>query len=202
MARRFLFLGFAMMLLAAAALPAHAQTTPRRVRGTIEALDGSTLVVNSREGETVRIALSPTYTVAAVVPAELSAIKPGAYIGTAAVGPKDRLRALEVLIFPEAMRGTGEGHTPWDLVPESTMTNAVIEAEATGTDGRQLTLVAKGERLIVTVPPNVPVVTFEPGTPAMLTPGAKVFVGAQRAADGGLSAGRVNVGKDGFTPPM
>ena len=202
MTRRFLLLGLAASLFAEAALPVLAQGAPLRIRGAIEALDGSTLVVRSREGETLRIALAPNYTVAAIIPAELSAIKPGAYIGAAAVGPKDKLRALEVLIFPEAMRGAGEGHTPWDLVPESTMTNAAIEAEATGADGRQLTLLAKGERLVMTVPPDAPVVTFEPGTTAMLTPGAKVFIGAQRAADGALSTARVNVGKDGLTPPM
>ena len=202
MTRRPLLLGLAATLLAGAALPVLAQGAPTRVRGTIEALDGSTLVVRSREDETLRIALAPNYTVAAVIPAELSAIKPGAYVGTAAVGPRDRLRALEVLIFPEAMRGNGEGHYPWDLVPESTMTNAAIEAEAAGADGRRLTLVAKGERLVVTVPPDAPVVTFEPGTPAMLTPGAKVFIGARQAPDGALSAARVAVGKDGLTPPM
>lgn len=202
MTRRSLLLGLAATLLAGAALPALAQTTPRRIRGTIESLDGSTLVVRSREGETLRIALPSNYTVAAVVPAELSAIKPGAYVGIASIGPRDKLRALEVLIFPEAARGSGEGHYPWDLMPESSMTNAAIEAEAAGTDGRQLTLMAKGERVVVTVPPDVPVVTFEPGTPAMLTPGAKVFIGAQQAADGTLSAARVNVGKDGLTPPM
>ena len=201
MNRRFLATGLAALLLAGSAWPAMAQT-PRRVRGEIEALDGSTLTVRSREGESVRIALAPNYAVAAVIPAELSAIKPGAYIGAAATGPKDRLRALEVLIFPEAMRGAGEGHTPWDLVPESTMTNGAIEAEAAGTNGRQLTVVAKGERLVMTVPPEAPVVTFEPGTPAMLTPGAKVFIGAQQMADGTLSAARVNVGKNGMTPPM
>ena len=202
MTRRSLLLGLAATLLVGAALPVLAQTTPRRVRGTIESLDGSALVIRSREGEMLRIALAPNYTVAAVVPAELSAIKPGAYVGIASIGPRDKLRALEVLIFPEAARGSGEGHYPWDLMPESSMTNAAIEAEAAGTDGRQLTLLAKGERVVVTVPPDVPVVTFEPATPAMLTPGGKVFIGAQQATDGSLSAARINVGKDGLTPPM
>ena len=199
MFRRPLLLG---LIAAAIALPALAQTTPRRVRGTIDGLDGSTLMVTSREGEALRITLAPAYTVAAVVPADLSSVKPGAYIGTAATGPKDKLRAVEVLIFPEAARGSGEGHGPWDLLPGSTMTNAAIEADAAGTDGRELTLLFKGERLVVTVPPGTPIVTFEPGTPAMLTKGAKVFIGAQQAADGTLSTARVNVGKDGFTPPM
>ena len=202
MTRRLLTLGLAATLLAGAALPSLAQDVPRRVRGTVEALDGSTLVVRSREGEAVRIALTPDYAVSAVVPAELSSIKPGAYIGTAATGPKDRLRAVEVLIFPEAARGSGEGHTPWDLLPESTMTNATIESEVSGADGRVITVVAKGETLRVTVPPEAPIVTFEPGSPAMLVPGAKVFIGTQQAADGTLTTARVNVGKDGLTPPM
>ena len=194
-------------LLAAALLPSLAlaqgtQSTPRRIRGTITALDGTTLTVQSREGDALRIQLAPAYTVSAVIPATLADAKPGTYIGTAATGPKDRLRAAEVLIFPEAMRGSGEGHYPWDLMPESTMTNATIESESAGTDGQDLMLSAKGEKLRVTVPAGTPIVTFAPGSPAMLTPGAKVFIGAQAAPDGTLTAARVNVGKDGLTPPM
>jgi hypothetical protein len=198
--RRLLMLG----LLTAALAPdlANAQTPTRRIRGTVQALEGSTLVVQSREGETLRINLSSPPAVVAVVPATLADAKPGAFIGTAAVGPKDRLRALEVLIFPEAMRGTGEGHFPWDLMPESTMTNATIESESAGTDGRNLVLVAKGEKLTVAVPADAPVVTFGPGDAVMLQPGAKVFIGAQASADGTLSAARVAVGKDGLMPPM
>ena len=181
---------------------AVAQTTPRRVRGTIQSLEGNALVVQSREGDTLRLQLAPNYTVVAVVPAALTDVKAGAYIGTAATGPKDRLRAVEVLIFPETARGSGEGHTSWDLLPESTMTNATIQSEVSGTDGREITVVAKGETLKVMVPAEAPIVTFEPGSPAMLAPGAKVFIGAQQAADGTLTTARVNVGKDGLTPPM
>lgn len=166
------------------------------------ALEGSTLIVQSREGDTLRIQLPTPPVVTAVVPAKLANAKPSAFIGTAATGPKDKLRALAVLIFPEAMRGTGEGHFPWDLVPESTMTNATIEAESAGADDRTLTLVAKGEKLNVTVPAGAPIVTFGPGNTAMLQPGAKVFIGAQTAADGTLSAARVALGKDELTPPM
>lgn len=200
MFRRPLMLG----LLAAALIPAlaNAQATNRRIRGTIQSLDGSTLVVQSREGDALRIQLAPDAVVTAVIPATLADAKPGTFIGTAATGPKTNLRALEVLIFPEAMRGSGEGHRPWDLMPESTMTNATIESEAVGTDGRDLMLVASGEKLRVTVPADAPIVTFAPGDAAMLRPGAKVFIGAQVAADGALSAARVAVGKDGLTPPM
>ena len=188
-------------LLSSAILPATAQTV-QRIRGTVKALDGNTLVVDTREGETARITLAPNYTVGAVIPATMADAKPGTFIGAAATGPKDHLRAAEVLIFPEALRGSGEGHYPWDLVPESTMTNATIESEVAGSDGNQLTVVAKGEKLNMTVPPGIPIVTFEPGSPAMLTPGTKVFIGAQKAADGTLTAARVNAGKDGLTPPM
>ena len=188
-------------VLATAALPAAAQMPPR-IRGTVTGREGTTLVVATREGGTARIALAPNYAVAAVVPATLADAKPGSFIGAAATGPKDKMRAVEVLIFPDSMRGSGEGHYPWDLTPESTMTNATVESEVSGVDGRELVVVAKGEKLTLTVPPNAPVVTFEPGTPAMLTPGTKVFIGATKAADGSLSAARVNAGKDGLTPPM
>ena len=182
--------------------PAAPATTPQRVRGTVKMLEGNVLTVVTREGPEAKITLASGYTVVAVVPATLADAKPGTFIGAAAVGPKDKLRAVEVLIFPEALRGSGEGHYPWDLLPESTMTNATIESEVTGADGRELTVVAKGEKLKVTVPANAPIVTFVPGDVAMLTPGAKVFIGAQKAADGTLSAARVNAGKDGLTPPM
>lgn len=203
MKRRTLAALLAALALVAVAPVQHASAqSARRIRGTIESLDGLTLTVQTREGAREKVVLRMEYRVLAVVPASLADVKPGAYIGTAAVGPKDKLRALEVLIFPEAMRGASEGHMPWDLVPESTMTNAAIEAEAAGTDGRVLTLVAKGERLQVTVPPDVPVVTFLPAAPEMLQPGAKVFIPVQSAPDGTLTAGLVAVGKDGLTPPM
>jgi hypothetical protein len=180
-----------------------AAQTPVRVRGVIEALDGTQLTVKSRDGDLVKIKLADNYAVAAVVPTALDMIKPGSFIGTAAMKQADgSLVALEVLVFPEAMRGTGEGHYPWDLQPESTMTNATVATLADSPKGRQMTLTFKGESNQVIVPPGVPIVTFEPGDKALLKPGAKVFVGTTKAADGSLSAGRVNVGKDGLTPPM
>ena len=188
-------------------MPALAQTTPpattpQRVRGTVQALDGDTLTVATREGGTATIKLAPNYTVAAVVPAGLADAKPGTFIGAAASGPRDKMKALEVLIFPDAMKGSGEGHYPWDLQPESTMTNATIESEVSSADGRVLTVNAKGEKMELTVPAGTPVVTFQPGSPSMLTRGTHVFIGAQKAADGTLTAARVNAGKDGLTPPM
>jgi hypothetical protein len=115
--------------------------------------------------------------------------------------------ALEVLVFPEAARGSNEGHYPWDLQPESMMTNATVSTVAASSDGQTLKLDFKDKAGVVgtqtiKVKPGTPVVTFLPGTQADAKVGAKVFVGASKAADGTLSAGRLNVGKDGLTPPM
>lgn len=180
-----------------------AAQTPVRVRGAVEALDGSQLTVKSRDGDLVKIKLADNFSVALVVPTALDTVKPGSFIGTAALKqPDGSLVALEVLVFPEAMRGTGEGSYPWDLQPESSMTNATVATLADSPKGREMTLNFKGDSNKVVVPAGVPIVTFEPGDKALLKPGAKVFVGTMKAADGSLSAGRVNVGKDGMTPPM
>jgi hypothetical protein len=180
-----------------------AAQTPVRVRGAVEALDGSQLTVKSREGELVKIKLADNFAVAQVVPTALDSVKPGSFIGTAALKqPDGSLVALEVLVFPEAMRGTGEGSYPWDLQPESSMTNATVATLADSPKGRVMTLNFKGDSNKVVVPAGVPIVTFEPGDKALLKPGAKVFVGTMKQPDGSLTAGRVNVGKDGMTPPM
>lgn len=198
-----IILGSALLaLIVALATPAEAQT-PVRVRGAVEKLDGNQLIVTTREGPSVTIKLADNYAVAAVVPTELEKVAAGTFIGTATMkAPDGSLVALEVLLFPEAMRGANEGHYPWDLQPESMMTNATVATVASGAKGRELALEYKGGSNKVIVPPGVPIVTFEPGTKDMLTPGAKVFVGTQKQADGSLTAGRVNVGKNGLTPPM
>ena len=153
---------FLAVLIAGLSLPALAQTVVR-VRGTIEALDGNTLMVKTREGPSVKIALADNYTVAAVVPLELGSIAAGSYIGTAAMCKTDGCTALEVLVFPETMKGTGEGRFPWDLAPESTMINAAVSTVAVGAgQGRDLVLTHKGETSKVTVPVGVPIVTFVP----------------------------------------
>ena len=151
------------------------------MRGAIKSLDGNVLLVDTVAGGTARITLAPNYTVIAVIPANLSDAKPGTFIGTVAVGPKDRLRAIEVQIFPSTMKGT-EGRFDWDMGEDSTMNNGTIEAEVSGSDGHTLTVVSKGEKLTVMVPANTPVISYEASTPAMLTPGTKVFIGATKAA--------------------
>ena len=174
----------------------------QRLRGTVESFDGSTLVVKERSGEVLRLVLADTLSVSEVVPMELSAIQPGSFIGTAAMPAADgTLRAMEVLVFPEAARGTGEGHSPWDLQPGSTMTNATVADVVAVADGRQLKLRYKDGEKTLDVPVGTPVVTFKPGDRSLLVAGAKVLVTAQ-LRDGKPTALRVLAGRNGFAPPM
>ena len=175
-----------------------------RVRGAIEKFEGNTLTVKTREGPTVTIKLADNFGVGGLVPAKFEDIKQNTYVGIAALPlPDGKLRALEVLIFPEAMRGTSEGHFPWDLVPESTMTNAAVTESVTRTEGNTLILKYKdGEKTIV-VPAGTPIVTAVPAEKSELKAGAKIFIAAAiRQPDGSLSAMRVTVGLNGLTPPM
>jgi hypothetical protein len=190
--------------LVAFAAGALAQTTPTRLRGTIAAIDGNTLTMATREGGTVKVALADKWAVALVAPLTLADIKEGGFVGVASMKkPDGTLEALEVLVFPEAARGSNEGHYPWDLQPESLMTNANVSKVVKSGDSQTLTLAYKGNGTqTIHVGKDVPVVTFLPGTQADAKVGAKVFIGAAKAADGSLSATRVNVGKDGLTPPM
>ena len=182
---------------------ATAQETPVRLRAAIERVEGRQLTLESRDGQKLALTLTPEATITAVVPADLSAIREGTYIGTAASpGPDGRLQALEVLIFPETMRGTGEGHYPWDLTPGSTMTNATVSAVVTEVNGRALTLAYKGEQGTVLVPPGTPIVALEPGDASLLKPGNHVFLSARKQPDGAFTAERIAVGKDGLVPPM
>lgn len=193
---------------------AHAQSMPTpavaekpvRLRGTIEAVDATTLTLKERGGETVVLQRTADMPIAEVYAITLADIKPNSYIGTAALPQADgSQRALEVVVFPEAARGTAEGHFPWDLMPESTMTNATVEgigaAPVDVPGGQKLVLRYKGGEKTVIVPRDVPVVTFRPAGPDLLVPGAKVLVNAQMK-DGKPTALRVNAGRNGFTPPM
>ena len=195
----------ALALVAAAPAVAPAQDTPPvRVRGEIAGVDGDLLTITARDGSTVRVRLAPEHRVTAVLPAELEAVEPGTFVGTAAVPqPDGRLRALELVIFPEPMRGVGEGHYPWDLAPESSMTNATVAATVSEAKGEVLTLTyPDGEQTIV-VPPEAPIVTLAPGDDGLLKPGNHVFIGrASAQPDGTLTAESVAVGKDGLVPPM
>lgn len=176
---------------------------PVRIRGTVEHIEGQNLSVKTRSGEKVSVKLADNLTVMGVAKASLADVSSGKFIGTTTVGERDgALVALEVHIFPENMRGTGEGHYDWDLRPASKMTNAnVADVVAMGKD-RVLTVQYKGGEKKVLVPENATIVAFTPADRRELKPGAQVFVIAQRQSDGSLSAARINVGLHGQMPPM
>ncbi len=189
------------MIFTAAPSPAQ-NATPIRIRGTIDAVNGSKLDVTSRAGEKVSVSLAADATVTLIAPAQISDIKSGGFIGTAAMPQSDgSLKALEVQVFPESMRGSGEGQRDYDLQPQSTMTNATVY-DVVGTTGRTLTLKWQGKETKLTVPPDAPIITYEKGDRDMLKPGAHVIVNGTKGADGALVATRVAVGKNGLTPPM
>lgn len=174
-----------------------------RIRGEIVSFSGDQLTVHRRSGDTVVIALKPDVGVGAVRKIQLSDIKPGEFIGTAARTDTDgKLIAMEVLVFPESARGTGEGHYDWDLGSNSTMTNANVDSVVKGNNGRQLTLSYKGGSNQVTVPTNVPVVTLAPASRADLVAGKAVFVVANDDGANHYTGLRVIVEKDGVKPPM
>lgn len=181
--------------------------TPMRLRGTISAIDEKTVTVATREGDTVKVGLADKWAVMLVSSIAASDIKQGSFVGVASMGADDDRTALEVLVFPEAARGTGEGHYPWDLQPKSMMTNATVATVAENSGGQALKLDYKNKdgttgTQLIKVKPGTPVVTFAPGTSADAKVGAKVFVPATKAADGSLSAARLLVGKEGVAPPM
>ena len=193
-------------LLAQTPAPASPQV---RLRAVIEKIDAASITVKERSGEIITLMRPAAMDVTEVYPIALSDIKPGSYIGTAAMPQADGTQlALEVLIFPETMRGTGEGHRPWDLQPQSTMTNATVAdlaaAPSTVPGGQKMTLKYKDGEKVVIVPPGAPVVTFKPGKQdeaALLVPGAKVLITAQEQG-GKPVALRMVVGRNGFAPPM
>jgi hypothetical protein len=175
-----------------------------RVRGTIVQVEGSTLTVKATNGTLLNVHLNNNAKVVAIVAASLTDIKPGSFVGTTAVPqPGGALRATEVHIFPEAMRGTGEGHRAWDLGPTSTMTNGTVALAVQKIEGHTLTIKYKDGEKTVVVTPDTAIVSYVPADRSELKANAKVFIGAAtQNADGSLETDRVNVGRDGLTPPM
>jgi Domain of unknown function (DUF5666) len=185
------------------AAPVRGDAPPVRVRGTIERIDGPIYVVKARDGAELKLTLADNPQIAGVTKASLADVKQGSFVGvTAMPQPDGGFSAVEVHIFPEAMRGTGEGHYPWDLQPQSTMTNANVEQVVSAVDGRTLTLKYKDGEKKITVSANTPIVTYVPGDKSEIKPGAKVFIVAVKQADGTLQGRAWRVGRDGVTPPM
>jgi hypothetical protein len=194
------------LLIAAVSAVAIAQAPanpPVRIRGTVEKLDGQMLTVKSRTGESVTIKMADNFMVVGIAKAGLDDITSGKFIGTTSVGERDgALVALEVHIFPEAMRGTGEGHYAWDLRPDSKMTNANVATVTSMGKDRVMMVQYKGGEKKVIVPADAVVVAFAPADKSEIKPGAQVFLNTQRQPDGSLAAPRVNVGLNGQIPPM
>ena len=193
------------VMVVASSLYAIAQQppSPSRVRGTIEAVDGQVLTVRSRAGEEVKLRMTEDIRVVGIAKIALSDIKVGSFIGTTTVpGPDGAANAIEVHVFPEDMRGTGEGSRPFDLRPNSTMTNATVAETVVGNEGHMLTIKYKDGEKKVAVTPDTPVVTYVPAAKSDLQAGAKVIAVMKKLADGSFETNRVSVGRDGLTPPM
>ena len=182
---------------------ANAQGTVR-LRGTVDRIEGSMYVIKMTDGTEAKVAPTEKALFVAIVKASLSDIKQGSFVGTTGMPQADgSQKAIEVHIFPEAMRGTGEGHYPWDLRPQSTMTNANVEQTATGVDGQTLTLKYKDGEKKILVPPDAMIVTYVPGDKSEITPGTKIFIAAAKKLDDGtVETPRINYGKNGLGPPM
>ncbi len=186
----------------AAAGPARADNVHER--GTITSLDGSVLKIKDNAGKDVMLNLDDGWKIVGASKGTMADIKPGTFIGTATTGEDTGMKAVEVVVFPEAMKGTGEGHYAWDLQPggKTMMTNATVNNEVKGTDGKSVTLTYKGGEKKVDIKDNTPIVTLGDATKADLAVGAKVFVNASAMTGDKLEKGAVIVGKDGVTPPM
>jgi hypothetical protein len=183
---------------------AWAQQAPTvRIRGTIEVVDGPVITIKTREGEDVKVRMTDNVAVFGVVKTSLSEIKEGSYIGvTGMPQPDGTQKAVAVHIFPESQRGAAEGFRPWDQRPNSTMTNATVAETVKGTDGQNILVKYKDGEKKVVVPPDTPIVTFVAGDKSEVKPGSKIIIFGAVKKDDMLEANRVNVGRDGITPPM
>jgi hypothetical protein len=187
------------------AVAATAQSPgPTRVRGTVTAIDGNTLSVKSREGEDMKIELAPNATFAYMKKMELSDIKPGTPLGASAVRQDGRLVARELHLFNPGRPIPGEGHRPWDLEPDSTMTNATVSAvaEVQAARGNELTLTYPGGEQRILVPAGIPIVMAVDSDRSVVVPGQYAYIAVTSAADGKLTATRLQVTKDGVRPPQ
>lgn len=189
-------------LLVACGAFAQPAGSPVRLRGTIDDVSGDAIRVTLRGGTAASARLSPTTRIVWLTEAPLSDLKEGSYVGTVAVPLADgRYKAVELQLFPETMRGVGEGTRDWDLGPGTSMTNGTV-GKIVAEEGRTITIAYKGGEKQVVVPDDVPVVTYEPADRTASTAGAHVLVNAVRAADGSVVANSVSVGKNGLVPPM
>ena len=198
---------FAAVFVAVLALPAFAQNPPAnppvRVRGTVEKLDGQALTVKSREGQPVTVILAPNVAVAYLIKQNLADIKAGDFVASTSMkGTDGKNHSVELRIFPEALRGVGEGQYAWDLAPESLMTNATVSGITGAPQGQNLKVTYKGGESELVVGPDTPIFGYGSGDMSLLKPGAAVFIVAQKQPDGSLTAARLTAEKDGVKPPQ
>ena len=195
------------VVIALLAVPALAQTpagtTPTRVTGTVDKLDGNNLTVNMKDGPAVTVLLADNAAVFGVEKRSLANIKPGDYLASGGVrGTDGKIHAVEVRIFPETLRGTGEGQRPWDVKQDGVMTNATVGTVSQSPQGGVIHVKYKEGESEYTVGPEVPIVAYVAGDRSLLKPGAAVLTIAQKKPDGSLTANRVTAEKDGVKPPM
>ena len=185
------------------ALPASAQETVR-IRGTIERVEGPVYVVKNRDGAELKLTVTDNPLFVAIVKSTMADIKPGMFVGSTGMSqPDGSQKAIEVHIFPESMRGTGEGHYDWDLKPQTKMTNANVEQTVAGVDGQMLSVKYKDGEKKLLVTPETAVVTYVTGNKDDLKPGTRIFVAAaKKQPDGTVQTPRITYGKDGLVPPM
>jgi hypothetical protein len=185
-------------------ISAFAEDPPARVRGTLQKLDGTNLVIATKSGKETNVLLKDGAPVIAVTKGAMSDIKSNTFVGITAMPlPDGTQKAVEVHVFEESLRGTGEGHYPWDLMPNSTMTNGAVAQQVQKVEGNTLQVKYKdGEKTIV-VPSDAEVVNLVAGGKADLKTGAQVFIPRwEKQSDGTWQATVVVVGRDGITPPM
>ncbi|NML45257.1 hypothetical protein HHL11_15995 [Ramlibacter sp. G-1-2-2] len=198
--RRVLVRGAAVLLLALP-LASLAQPASVRLRGTIDAITADHVTLRQRNGDRVELALAPNATVTEVYPVTLADVKQGSFVGVGAMPQSDGTqRAIAVTLFPEAMRGTGEGFRPFDFMPSSTMTNATVSEVAVAPDGQRLQLTYKDGAKTIVVPPGTPIVSLKPADRSLLVQGAVISVTAQEV-NGVPTATRFSAGRNGFAPP-
>ena len=184
------------------ATPASAADDTVRIRGTIESVEGPVYVVKNRDGAELKLTVTDNPLFVAISPSTMADIKPGMFVGSAGMMQADGTqKAIEVHIFPESMRGTGEGHYDWDLKPQSKMTNANVEQTVAGVDGQILSVKYKdGEKKLLVTPETI-VVTYVPGNKDDLKPGTRIFVSAaKKQPDGTVQTPRITYGRNGASP--
>jgi hypothetical protein len=195
--------GFAVLVAVSAAAQAPPAGTPTRVSGTVDKFVGQDLSVTQRDGQVARVTLIADAAIFGMAKASIADIKPGDFVASGGVrGTDGKIHAVEVRIFPESLRGAGEGQRPWDVKPDGVMTNATVGTVAKAPDGDVIHVTYKGGESEYTVGPDVPILTYVRGDTGLLKPGAAVFMIALKQPDGTLTASRVTAEKDGVKPPF